>query len=34
MARFSSTGVAAETAKRRQVLSTPDDSATSDMKPM
>ena len=31
---LSSTGVAAGTAKRRQVLSTPDDSATSDMKAM
>ena len=34
IARFSSTGVAAGTAKRRQVLRTPADSATSDMKPM
>ena len=34
IATLSSTGVAAGTAKRRQVLSTPEDSATSDMKPM
>jgi hypothetical protein len=34
MHRFSSTGVAAGTAKRFQVLSTPADSATIDMKPM
>jgi hypothetical protein len=34
MARFRSTGVAAGTAKRRQVLSTPAASATSDMQPM
>ena len=34
MATLSSTGVAAGTAKCRQVLSTPDDSATSDMKAM
>ncbi len=33
-ARFSSTGVAAGTAKRFQVLRMPADSATSDMKPM
>ena len=32
--RFSSTGVDAGTAKRFHVLSTPADSATSDMKPM
>ena len=32
--RFSSTGVAAGTAKRFQVLRMPADSATSDMKPM
>ncbi len=34
IATFSSTGVAAGTAKRRHVLRTPDDSATSDMKPI
>ena len=33
-ARFSSTGVTAGTAKRRQVLRMPADSATIDMKPM
>ncbi|EWS53578.1 hypothetical protein X551_03636 [Methylibium sp. T29] len=32
--RFSSTGVAAGTAKRFQVFRIPADSATSDMKPM
>ncbi|MOA08132.1 hypothetical protein D3C78_1278740 [compost metagenome] len=34
MLRLSSTGVAAGTTKRFQVLSTPADSATSDMKPI
>ena len=34
MARFRSTGVAAGTAKRRQVLRTPAESETSEMKPM
>ena len=34
MLRLSSTGVAADTTKRRQVFSTPADSATSDMKPI
>ena len=32
--RLSNTGVNAGTANRRQVLSTPEDSATIDMKPM
>jgi hypothetical protein len=32
--RFSSTGVTAGTAKRRQVLRMPADSATSDIRPM
>ena len=34
IARFSSTGVAAGTAKRFQVLRTPAESDTSEMKPM
>ena len=34
MLKLSNTGVAAGTAKRFQVLSTPADSATMDMKPM